>query len=97
MGAHHVDLLLTGHAHSYERFAPQNAAGQATSDGIREIIVGTGGRDSQGFGTIVANSVVRKNQIFGVTKLTLHPTGYDWTFVPDPATPFNDSGSGNCN
>jgi hypothetical protein len=45
----------------------------------------------------VANSVVRKNQIFGVTKLTLHPTGYDWTFVPDPATPFNDSGSGNCN
>jgi hypothetical protein len=97
MGAHHVDLLLTGHAHSYERFAPQNAAGQATSDGIREIIVGTGGRDSQGFGTVVANSLVRKNHIFGVMKLTLHPTGYDWAFVPDPATPFNDSGSGNCN
>jgi hypothetical protein len=97
MGSHHVDLLLTGHAHSYERFAPQDAAGQATSDGIREIIVGTGGRDSQGFGTIVANSLVRKNHIFGVMKLTLHPTGYDWTFVPDPATPFNDSGSGNCN
>lgn len=42
------------------------------------------------------NSVVRKNQIFGVMKLTLHPTGYDWSFVPDPATPFADAGSGIC-
>jgi len=96
MGSHHVDLLLAGHAHSYERFAPQNAAGQADANGIREIVVGTGGRDSQGFGTIVANSVVHKNQIFGVMKLTLTPTGYDWQFVPDPATPFADSGSGSC-
>ena len=96
MGAHRVDLLLTGHAHSYERFAPQNAAGQADPNGIREIIVGTGGRDSQGFGTVAPNSLVRKNQIFGVMKLTLRPTGYDWAFVPDPATPFADSGSGSC-
>jgi hypothetical protein len=94
--AQHVDLLLTGHAHSYERFAPQNAAGQAANNGIREIIVGTGGRDSQGFGTVAANSVVRKNQIYGVLKLTLKPAGYDWQFVPDPATPFADSGSGTC-
>jgi len=96
MDAHGVDLLLTGHAHSYERFAPQNAAGQADPNGIREIVVGTGGRDSQGFGTIAANSVVHKNQIFGVMKLTLRPSGYDWAFVPDPATPFADSGSGSC-
>ena len=91
-----VDLLLTGHAHSYERFAPQNFAGQADPNGIREIVVGTGGRDSQGFGTIAANSVIHKNQIFGVMKLTLRPSGYDWAFVPDPATPFADSGSGSC-
>lgn len=91
-----VDLLLTGHAHSYERFAPQNKAGQADPNGIREIAVGTGGRDSQGFGTIAANSVIHKNQIFGVMKLTLRPSGYDWAFVPDPATPFADSGSGSC-
>jgi hypothetical protein len=96
MYAHHVDLLLTGHAHDYERFAPQNAAGQPAGDGIREIIVGTGGRDSQGFGTVAANSVVHKNQIFGVMKLTLTPTGYTWQFVPDPTTPFADSGSGTC-
>lgn len=96
MGARGVDLLLAGHAHSYERFAPQNAAGQADPNGIREIVVGTGGRDSQGFGTIVANSLVHKNKIFGVLKLTLHPGGYDWAFVPDPSTPFADSGSGTC-
>jgi hypothetical protein len=96
MDARGADLLLTGHAHSYERFAPQNAAGQADPNGIREIAVGTGGRDSQGFGTIAANSLVHKNQIFGVMKLTLRPSGYDWAFVPDPATPFADSGSGSC-
>ena len=59
--------------------------------------VGTGGRDSQGFGTVVSNSQVRKIQIFGVMKLTLRPAGYDWQFVPDPATPFVDSGTGSCN
>jgi len=97
MDARGVDLLLAGHAHSYERFAPQNAAGQPDPAGITEFAVGTGGRDSQGFGTVVSNSQVRKNQIFGVMKLTLRPAGYDWQFVPDPATPFADSGTGSCN
>jgi hypothetical protein len=96
MGARGVDLFLAGHAHSYERFAPQNAAGQPDPNGIREIVVGTGGRDSQGFGTVVANSLVRKNKIFGVVQLTLHANGYDWTFLPDPSTPFADSGTGTC-
>jgi hypothetical protein len=97
VASHHVDLLLAGHAHSYERFAPQNAAGEADPAGIREIVVGTGGQDSQGCGTVVANSLVRQNKIFGVMKLTLRPTGYSWEFVPHPSTPFTDSGSGTCN
>jgi hypothetical protein len=96
MGANKVDLLLAGHAHSYERFAPQTASGSSSSTGIRQITVGTGGRDSQGFGTVLPNSVVRKNHIFGVLKLTLSPTSYSWSYVPDPTTPFSDSGSGNC-
>jgi hypothetical protein len=96
MDTNHVDLLLTGHAHSYERFGPQTAAAQADPNGIREIVVGTGGRDSQGFGTVSPNSLVRKNQTFGVMKLVLKPTSYDWSFVPDPSTPFADSGSGSC-
>jgi Calcineurin-like phosphoesterase len=97
MYANGVDLLLAGHAHSYERFAPQNPAGNADdASGIRQITVGTGGRDSQGFGTVIPNSVVRKNKIFGVLKLTLRATGYDWAYVPDPTTPFSDSGTGTC-
>jgi hypothetical protein len=96
MSSHGVDLLLAGHAHSYERFSPQTNTGQASSTGIRQISVGTGGRDSQGFGTVAANSVVRKNHIFGVMKLTLEPTSYRWEFVADPTTPFVDSGTGTC-
>jgi vancomycin permeability regulator SanA len=96
MDANKVDLLLAGHAHSYERFAPQTASGSASSTGIRQITVGTGGRDSQGFGTVLANSVVRKNRIFGVLQLTLSPTGYSWSYIADPTTPFSDSGSGSC-
>jgi hypothetical protein len=96
MDANKVDLLLAGHAHSYERFAPQTASGSASSTGIRQITVGTGGRDSQGFGTVLPNSVVRKNKIFGVMKLTLSPTSYSWSYVADPTTPFSDSGSGSC-
>jgi Calcineurin-like phosphoesterase len=96
MDTNKVDLLLAGHAHSYERFAPQTASGSASNTGIRQITVGTGGRDSQGFGTVLANSVVRKNHIFGVMKLTLNPTSYNWSYVADPTTPFTDSGSGNC-
>jgi hypothetical protein len=96
MGQYKVDLLLAGHAHSYERMAPQTPSGQRSSTGIRQITVGTGGRDSQGFGTTLPNSVVKKNHIFGVMKLTLNPTSYSWAFVPDPTTPFSDSGSGSC-
>jgi hypothetical protein len=96
MDTNKVDLLLAGHAHSYERFAPQTASGSASSTGIRQITVGTGGRDSQGFGTVLANSLVRKNKIFGVMKLTLSPTSYSWSYIADPTTPFSDSGSGNC-
>jgi hypothetical protein len=97
MGTYDVDLLLAGHAHSYERFAPQTASASASSTGIRQISVGTGGRDSQGFSTaIAANSQVRKNRIFGVQKLILQPTSYSWSYVADPTTPFTDSGSGDC-
>jgi hypothetical protein len=97
MHAAGVDLLLTGHAHSYERFAPQSPSGaRDDAAGIREMVVGTGGAFYTGFSTIMPNSLVRGSGIFGVLKLTLHPTSYDWTFVADPTTPFTDSGTGTC-
>ena len=59
-------------------------------------MVGTGGRDFQGFGTVAANSLVHKNQIFGVMKLTLHPDSYGWQFIPVTDGAFSDSGTGTC-
>jgi hypothetical protein len=91
-----VDIYATGHAHSYERFAPQDASGAARSTGLTQLIIGTGGSFYTGFGTVVANSVVHKPNIFGVLKLTLHASSYTWSFVPDASTPFSDSGSRNC-
>jgi hypothetical protein len=91
-----VDLYVAGHSHAYERFASQNPAGQADANGVRQFVVGTGGENFSGFGTVVANSQLRKSKAFGVVKLTLHAGSYDWSFVSDPSTPFADSGTGTC-
>ena len=92
-----ADVVLNGHEHNYERFAPQNPSGVADANGIREIIAGTGGT-SHGypFGTPIANSEVRNDSTWGVLELTLHPSGYDWQFVPVPGSTFTDSGSDTC-
>ena len=67
--------------------------------GIREWVVGTGGKNHYGFGTQPAmkGEVVRDSSTYGVLKLTLHPTSYDWQFVNDPGSgTFTDSGTGSC-
>ena len=93
-----AEVVLGGHVHNYERFAPQTAAGQADPEaGIREFVVGTGGRSLKPFGTAVqANSEARIADRFGVLKLTLHPDGYDWQFVTAPGGTVADAGSGQC-
>ena len=92
-----AEMVLNGHDHDYERFAPQTASGVADSArGIREFVVGTGGRSHYSFGTIRDNSQVRNSDTFGVLKLTLHPTSYDWQFVPEVGKTFSDSGSASC-
>ncbi|MEW5960815.1 MAG: metallophosphoesterase [Chloroflexota bacterium] len=92
-----VDVVLNGHDHTYERFAPQNPTGQADpSQGIREFVVGTGGAGLYPFPTIQPNSEVRNNVTWGVLKLTLHATSYDWEFIPVAGQTFGDSGTGNC-
>lgn len=91
-----ADVILSGHAHSYERFAPQDPNGQADPNGIRQFIVGTGGSGLHGFLTNAANSEVRDNNTWGVLKLTLHPTSYDWEFIPIAGQTFTDSGSASC-
>ncbi len=92
-----VDVILNGHDHDYERFAPQNPSGQAdTAHGIREFVVGTGGKTLRAFGTILPNSEVRNSNAFGVLKMTLHAGSYSWAFVPIAGQTFTDSGTANC-
>jgi uncharacterized membrane protein len=95
MVAAHVDLYITGHAHSYERFAPQDAAGNPDGTGITEMVIGTGGAFYTGTGTVAANSVIRKTNLYGVEKLVLHPNSWDYTYVPENST-FTDTGTGTC-
>lgn len=94
-----ADLVINGHDHDYERFAPMNPRGEADpTHGLREFVVGTGGKNLTGFGnTIQPNSVVHDASTFGVLKLTLHDASYDWQFVPVAGgTGFTDAGTANC-
>ena len=91
-----ADLIVNGHDHDYERFAPQDPNGAADpGHGIREFVVGTGGAELRGFGTPAANSEVRITGTFGVIRLALHPGAYEWSFLATSgAVP--DSGLGKC-
>jgi hypothetical protein len=92
-----ADVVVNGHDHDYERFAPQTPDGAAdTARGIREFVVGTGGKNHRPFGPPKANSEVRNATAFGVLKLTLKSKGYDWEFIPEPEKSFTDAGSGAC-
>ncbi|MCG8351819.1 MAG: S8 family serine peptidase [Chloroflexales bacterium] len=92
-----ADVVLSGHDHHYERFAPQDPRGRADSTkGIRTFVVGTGGRGLYGMGSTKPNSEVRNNKTWGVLKMTLHPTSYDWEFVPVAGKTFTDSGTATC-
>jgi len=92
-----ADVVINGHDHTYERFAPQTPAGTLDSArGIRAFVVGTGGAALYQFPTIAPNSEVRDNTTRGVIKLTLHPTSYEWAFVPAAGGTFRDSGTGAC-
>jgi hypothetical protein len=93
-----AELVLTGHAHNYERFAPQTADGALdTQAGIREFVVGTGGKSLSSFASSPAtHSEARQNTSFGVLELTLGADRYDWRFVPVAGSSYADSGDRAC-
>ncbi len=91
-----ADVVVSGHDHDYERFAPQDANGTARTNGIREFVVGTGGESLRPFDQIRRNSVARNSRTYGVLKLTLQATSYAWKFVPEPGENFSDAGSAAC-
>jgi hypothetical protein len=97
--AYRADVVLNGHDHTYERFGLQNPSGLADAQGIREFVVGTGGKNHTGFPTtrpFAANSQVRSTGTYGVLRLTLRASSYDWRFVPEQGKTFADSGTTSC-
>jgi acid phosphatase type 7 len=94
--AAHADIVLNGHDHDYERFAPQDPFGHASPSGLREFVIGTGGKNHYGFKDIQPNSVARNDTAFGVLLLTLRPRSYSWRFVSIAGPSFQDSGTGRC-
>jgi acid phosphatase type 7 len=92
-----ADVVLAGHEHHYERFAPLDPEGEVdTARGIRTFVVGTGGRSHYRFGSPITGSEVRNGDTYGVLELTLEPGAYRWQFVPEASKTFTDSGRGSC-
>ena len=94
---YNADLVLTGHNHNYERFAPMKPDG--TLDpvrGIREFVAGMGGAGHYNFTMNAPNSEARNSDTFGVLKLTLHSNSYDWQFLPEAGKTYTDSGTTSC-
>src|SRR5919107_2496575 len=90
-----ADVVLNGHDHNYQRFAPQDPNGKADPEGgIREFVVGTGGRSHYSILGPIANSELYNDETYGVSKLTLRPEGYQWRFITVGGGTFTDSRRG---
>jgi hypothetical protein len=94
---HAADVVLNGHQHNYERFAPMAPNGSLEKTaGIREFIVGTGGKSLTSYPQTYPTSKVEDATSFGVLRLTLYPYKYVWQFVPTAGGTLTDSGTGKC-
>jgi hypothetical protein len=95
-----VDVILTGHDHHYERFAPLTPTGEEDLErGIRSFIVGTGGKDRSSHHSVrvdTPHSEVLETATFGVLELTLGERDYRWEFLPEAGATFSDTGSSSC-
>lgn len=91
-----ADVVVNGHDHAYERFAPQDPDGREDrTQGIRQFVVGTGGTALRGFDDPVANSELRASVAHGLLEFTLRDGGYDWRFIPTRGD-FSDRGTASC-
>jgi hypothetical protein len=92
-----ADVVLAGHDHHYERFAPQTPDGvRDDARGIRQFVVGTGGKSHYAVTTPIANSEVANDDTYGVLLLRLYAGSYAWQFVPVAGGTFADAGDGSC-
>jgi acid phosphatase type 7 len=89
-----AEVVVSGHDHNYQRFAPQTPSGVAdAARGIREFVVGTGGRSHYVFTSPIANTQAYNTDTYGVLRLTLHPTSYDFAFLPEAGRSYSDGGT----
>ena len=94
---HGVSVIVTGHDHIYERFAPMNAQGGHDAErGMRSFVVGTGGAKHYALKQRLNLSEFAQSQSWGVLKMQLHATGYAWEFLPVPGHSLRDAGSAQC-
>jgi hypothetical protein len=94
---HGADVIVNGHDHHYEWFDLQDEQGNQTDSGIREIIVGTGGGEERGIGTVKDNSQKQLHGIYGVLLMTLHSNSYEWHFIQaDGTVPDQSPGPTKC-
>ncbi len=90
-----ADVILNGHDHNYQRFQPLDASGRADPEGLREFVVGTGGKQRYALKPDSRRDA-GSGEAWGILELKLRPRGYDWRFVPVAGASYEDSGSGSC-
>jgi hypothetical protein len=88
-----AEVVLSGHDHDYERFAPIGTDDTADAAGVREFVVGVGGKSHYPIDDPIANSEAHNGHAFGVLQLELYPDHYSWHFIAEPGKQFSDSGS----
>ena len=91
----HADVVLNGHEHNYQRWAPMDNARNVRSKGIRQFVVGTGGKSLDDITKSPVGLQASSDDTFGVLRLTLHRASYNWAYVTEGGQVL-DSGSGNC-
>jgi len=93
-----AEFVISGHDHNYQRYAPLTPDGRIDrTNGIREFVAGTGGAGHTSLGSDpTGRREAGSDSAFGVLRLTLHATGYEWQFVATPKAPFEDSGAASC-
>jgi calcineurin-like phosphoesterase family protein len=93
-----ADIVLNGHEHNYQRYAKQDPAGQAAPNGIREFVVGTGGKSHYGLLDVKdANYEFGNTTDFGVLRLRLGEDSYSWEFVALNGVVLDSGGPVSCN
>jgi len=97
LAAAHADVVLTGHAHNYQRWAPMNRTGVPSATGIRQFVVGTGGKSQHApNATSPVGLEEAQGHTFGVLTMSLRAGSYTWTFLPDTPGGYTDTGTGEC-